>query len=254
MLKYILPATNSKCTPEPLIHAESLNTVPFSPITVLYKELGVRTLLVFHLKFLGYWLNTLVLILAFSQVILTFLNIYRRVLLVSKIQIKGTSATALWDNLDFEEKVKFIDMWVIFTTIGNISQILGCTNILIVGNATLSINEAVLGMGCFCSWITILQFLKPSTHSYTVIDTLSRSFSRLVPYICGILPIFMAFVFLAMCLFWESGNYTSVTLSMVVAFCMLNGDTLDGFMTEAISVNGFFGQLYMYAFLVFFIW
>jgi hypothetical protein len=35
---------------------------------------------------------------------------------------------------------------------------------------------------------------------------------------------------------------------------MLNGDTLDGFMTEAISVNGFFGQLYMYAFLVFFIW
>ena len=92
-------------------------------------------------------------------------------------------------------------MWIIFTTIGNVGQILGCINILIIGDVTLSVNETIIGIGCFCSWISVIQFLKPTHHSYTVIDTLSRAYIRLGPYICGVLPIFMGFVFLAMCLF-----------------------------------------------------
>ena len=196
----------------------------------------------------------MVLLLGASQLAFTIKNIYQQATLVNKLKTRQATSTVVWDNLNFEEKIKFIDMWIIFTTIGNIAQILGCLDILIIGDVTLSVNETIIGIGCFCSWICVIQYLKPNDHSYTVIDTLSRAYTRLGPYICGVLPIFMGFVFLAMCLFWKSGNYTTVTISMIVAFAMLNGDTLDGFMSQAINVNGFFGQLYMYAYMLFFLW
>lgn len=201
-----------------------------------------------------YWLNLLILILASSQLVLVTFKIIRRALLVTKIQFRNTvTASAVWENLEFEEKIRFVDLWVIFTSIGNVSQILGALNILAIGDVTLEVNETVLGIGCFCSWIGIIQYLKPHHHSYIVIDTLSRAFSRLGPYICGILPVFIGFCFLAMSLFWRTGNYTTVANAMVVNFSMLNGDNLFPLMLSNISVNGLFGQLYCYAYLLFFI-
>lgn len=201
-----------------------------------------------------YLLTLMIFLLGAAQLSITIISIYQQATVMNRFTVRQTVSAAVWDSLNFDEKVKFIDLWIIFTTIGNISQILGCLNILIVGNVTLSVNETVIGIGCFCSWICIIQFLKPNDHSYTVIDTLSRAYKRLGPYICGVLPIFMGFVFLAMCLFWKTGNYTSVTGAMLVNFAMLNGDTLNGFMSQAISVSGFFGQIYMYAYILFFLW
>lgn len=196
----------------------------------------------------------LVFLLATLQLSLVSLKIIRRAYLVTRIQTRTTvTASAVWDKLDFEEKIRFIDLWVIFTSIGNVSQILGAINILAVGDVTLAVNEVVLGIGCFCSWIGVIQYLKPSHHSYIVIDTLSRAFYRLGPYICGVLPVFIGFCFLAMCLFWKTGNYTSVTSAMIVNFSMLNGDSLFPLMSQNILVNGLFGQLYCYAYLLFFI-
>jgi hypothetical protein len=201
-----------------------------------------------------YWLNLIIFILGILQLIITCSSIFRRAALVSRIQSRQTTASGVWDSLEFEEKVKFINAWMIFTILGNISQILGCLNILLIGDVTLTVNETILGIGCFCSWINVLHYLKPYHNSYIVIDTLSRAFYRLGPYICGVLPIFIGFVFLAMCLFWASGNYPNLTLSMIVSFAMINGDTLYPFMSQNVAVNGFFGQLYCYMYLLFFIW
>jgi hypothetical protein len=201
-----------------------------------------------------FWLNCLVLALAITELIFTVSSTYKRAIEVTKMSVKRTKTSAVWANLNFQEKIKFINLWIIFSTIGNVCQILSCANMIIVGNVVLSVNETVIGIGCFCSWISVIQYLKSSRDSYTVIDTLSRAFSRLWPYVFGVLPIFMGFVFLAMCLFWKTGNYSSVSASMIIAFAMLNGDSLYPLMSDAINVSGFIGQIYMYGFLLFFIW
>ena len=201
-----------------------------------------------------YSLNLFTLILAVSQIVLTIAQLYRRTALMGSMKnVRASRASAVWDSLDFEEKLKFIDLWIIFTSIGNICQILGCSSILIIGNVALQVNEAVIGLGCFFSWISVIQHLKQYHTTYIVIDTLSRSFNRLGAYICGVLPIFIGFVLLGMCLFWKTGNYSTFTESLIISFGLVNGDSLFQYMSSNMQVSGFLGEIYCYAFLLFFI-
>lgn len=201
-----------------------------------------------------YGLNIIILILAFTQAMLTISQLYRRTTLVNSVQnYRASTATVIWDNLDFEDKLKFIDLWVIFAFIGNICQILGCFSVLVIGNIALNVNETVIGLGCFFSWISVIQHLKQYHTTYIVIDTLSRSFHRLGPYICGVLPIFMAFVLLGMCLFWKTGNYSNLSDALIISYTMVNGDNLFQNMSQNYQAAGLFGEIYCYAFLLFFI-
>jgi hypothetical protein len=172
---------------------------------------------------------------------------------MGKVQNVRASTEIVWDSLDFEEKMKFIDLWIIFTSLGNICQILGCLSILIVGNFALEVNEAVIGLGCFFSWISVLQHLKQYHTTYIVIDTLSRSFSRLGWYISGVLPIFMGFVLLGICLFWKTGNYSTLTEALIISYAMVNGDSLYQYMSQNVQAAGVYGEIYCYTFLLFFI-
>ena len=214
----------------------------------------IRSVYLVNFEAKYYGLNVIILVLAVTQTVLTIIQIYKRTRLVSNVRnYRASTANVIWDTLDFEDKLKFIDLWIIFAFIGNICQILGCFSVLIIGNTALSVNETVIGLGCFFSWINIIQHLKQYHTTYIVIDTLSRSFHRLGPYICGVLPIFMAFVLLGMCLFWKTGNYSTLTDAMIISYTMVNGDNLFQNISQNYQAAGFFGEIYCYAFLLFFI-
>jgi hypothetical protein len=42
----------------------------------------------------------------------------------------------------------------------------------------------------------------------------------------GIVPVFLGFVFLGMCLFWDSHRYHSVNYGLFTCFAAMNGDSL----------------------------
>lgn len=216
------------------------------------KNVCIDYLVNFSRKYYG--LNFIILVLAITQATLTISQIYRRTSLLSTVQnYRATTTNIIWESLEFKEKIKFIDLWVIFALIGNICQILGSLSILIIGGLALNVNESVIGLGCFFSWINIIQHMKQYHTTYIVIDTLSRSFHRFGPFICGVLPIFVAFVLLGMCLFWKTGNYSNISDAMIISYTMVNGDSLFQNMSQNYQAAGFFGEIYCYAFLLFFI-
>lgn len=216
------------------------------------KNVCIGYLVYFSRKYYG--LNLIILVLAISQVTLTISQLYRRTSLLNTVQnYRASSANIIWESLEFKEKIKFIDLWIIFALIGNICQILGSLSILIIGGLALDVNESMIGLGCFFSWINVIQHLKQYHTTYIVIDTVSRSFHRFGPYICGVLPIFMAFALLGMCLFWKTGNYSNLTDALIISYTMVNGDNLFQNMSQNYEAAGFFGEIYCYAFLLFFI-
>lgn len=180
-------------------------------------------------------------------------SIRKRISIISNIRNRST-ITGVWESLDFFAKLRFLDLWSSYNVSANLCQILAGVSGIFTHNIIFSVQETLIGFGCFLSWTGIVQYLKPNPSAYTVGNTLSRAVGTLGPYIIGILPIFLAFVFFATSILWKSGNYNSLPYSMILQFAMINGDSLCDSISSAVAYNNFFGMLYMYCFLVFFIW
>ena len=118
----------------------------------------------------------------------------------------------------------------------------------------LNVHEIIVGFACFFAWVGIVRFLNHTSHSYTIINTLERASDILIPYIIGVVPIFMGYAFLGLCFFWQTGIYTNTPMSMLANYALVNGDSVYLFSYAGYQEDSFFGQLYYYTFLVFFIW
>jgi len=163
-----------------------------------------------------------------------------------------------WRDLKFTEKIKFFNVANIITIIGNLCQFFSMLHsgfLIAVSNPdlTFSVFEVLTGLGCFCAWINILDFLDHTSESFIVVNTFKRAYDVLLLYMLGLFPIYLGYSHLGMTLFWQSGYFLDLLGSMMILFAMLNGDSIDMFFTTMLPINCFFAQLYFYSFVVLFI-
>lgn len=177
----------------------------------------------------------------------------KRIIIIARVRQGPTDFRDAWESLGFREKLRLANFWILFNIIGNLSQFFSGVITVLDNGTLLKVHEALIGLGTFCAWVGLVQYLDHTSKTYTIINTIKRSSSVLGPYLIGILPIFMAYCFLGICLFWKTGIYTGTTSSMVAAFALINGDSVYAFFSASYEVNSFLGQLYMYTFIVFFI-
>jgi hypothetical protein len=197
------------------------------------------------------WISILVLLLALASLGIIWSYIVSRAILIS--HIRGSESNRDWENLTFTEKMKFVNPWMFVTFIGNLFQIFGAIMFFLVRFIPLRYFDIVAGFGSFCAWLNMLRYLQDHPNAYTVIHTFTRAFPILWRYIVGVVPLFMAFCFLAMALFWKTQYYNSTSGAMLANFALLNGDSVYMFFSGAVGVNYFWGFVYMYGFIVFFI-
>jgi len=199
------------------------------------------------------WINIFVFGLSLVSIGIVCMYLMQRAQLVASLQGSTGGFRNSWEGLTFRQKLRFFDMWVILTVVGNLCQMFGAVMFLYNQEIIQKVQETLIGLGCFCAWVGLTRFLEHTSNAYIIINTLKRSFNVIIPYIIGLLPIFMAYVFLGFCLFWKTGVYTGTTDSMVAAFAVLLGDSVYDFFIAAVRENNFIGQLYMFSFIVFFI-
>ena len=200
------------------------------------------------------WIGVAVFLVAATSLVTVWSYFIRRARILASIRGGPRDFRNAWESLDLTEKLKFFNLWIVFTIVGNLCQIFGGILTILDKDVSLTAHEHLVGIGCFCAWVGSLQYLEHKSTAYTIANTVSRSFAIIGPYIIGIIPIFLAFVFLAMCLFWKVGIYPNTTSGMVAAFALLNGDSVYEFTSAIVLENTFLGQLYIYCFIVFFIW
>jgi hypothetical protein len=199
------------------------------------------------------WLGVIVFLLAAASLVTVWKYFLKRAKILATIRGGPQDFRAAWESLELTEKMKFFNLWIVFTIVGNICQIFGGILTILDQDVSLGSHEHLVGIGCFCAWVGAVRFLEHKSTSYTIINTVSRSFSTIGPYIVGIIPIFLGYVFLAMCLFWKTGIYPTTSSGMIAAFALVNGDSVYQFTSQLVLENSFLGQLYVYSFIVFFI-
>lgn len=198
------------------------------------------------------WIDLLVAFLSFCSIFAIIKSFIAHLYLLSEYK-RNLKFFQTWDGLSLYQRLKYFNLWMIMNFVGNSFQLSGSILNLWDHSSKLRIKETAIGFGCFFAWIGVIKFLNDSK-SYTIADTLERSYSTIGPYIIGIIPIFMGYVLFAVCAFWQTGMFPDVFKGMIVGFSIINGDSVYTLGNADFGQNTVFGLLFYYSFAVFFIW
>ena len=148
---------------------------------------------------------------------------------------------------------KAFNKWDLLIIISNICQIIGSILGFMQQKNVYDSMDKYIGLGGFLCIISIGKYIDYSpTYSFfnrTVINTLPD----LIPSIASIMPVFIAFTFLGLMLFWDSERFTCVSDIMKALFAVYVGDSVYDVITDITDKSNFLGQIFGYVFTILFI-
>jgi hypothetical protein len=148
---------------------------------------------------------------------------------------------------------KAFNKWDLLIIISNICQIIGSILGFMQQKNVYDSMDKYIGLGSFLCIISIGKYIDYSpTYSFfnrTVINTLPD----LIPSIASILPVFIAFTFLGLMLFWDSERFTCVSDIMKALFAVYVGDSVYDVITDITDKSNLLGQIFGYVFTILFI-
>jgi len=156
-----------------------------------------------------------------------------------------------WEALSFSDKLNLFNKWSLISAIASLFTFFGCLFYINSQLFNYYETELFLGFGCCLTWFSITRYLA-NTQDYTII---SRTFALAIPLVIkvmlGAIPIFFAFTFLGVCLFWPMrGYFDSVPNAAYSLFAVMNGDSVGDVFTGTTMTRLVFGQLFVYAFTI----
>ena len=155
------------------------------------------------------------------------------------------------------EKIKFFDVFLLITMIGNIFQILGSIisiyeNLMPADTSSIvDIKETCIGLGCMCVWFSLIKFLNYNKDFRTTTSILSNSASNFFKFVIGVMPLYMGFVYLGRCLFWKYYKFESTDQAIVALFSIMAGDIIDESYTDT-AAEGVLSILYLTIWIILF--
>lgn len=162
-----------------------------------------------------------------------------------------------WDKLTFREKLLFFDLWFIFCIVGNFIQIwasiLSITSDLDFETYKTKVVVDVLnGFSCWFAWLNLLRYLEYNKNIHLLTNVMKNSGPQIIRFMIGFLPIFFAYVFMGVCLFWRYTKFETVNEAIITLFSIIMGDLVFVTFTEVIGV-GILGEIYLFSFIIMFI-
>lgn len=114
--------------------------------------------------------------------------------------------------------------------------------------------EFFLGFGCMLTWMSFSRYIE-SASQYTFINrTMGVAIPVVLRAMVGILPFFIGFTFLGLCLFWEVRQFNSPSSAMYTLFTLMNGDSLTDVYREVTYSKFLLGNIYIYTFVFISVW
>ncbi len=131
--------------------------------------------------------------------------------------------------LSLDELLDIIDVWIVFSTIGNLCQVLGSTYLIATHRSSL-----LVGMGCIISWMVLFKFLRTYDKMVLLNRVLSMSFPRILVFMGEFIPSFLAFSMFGTTVFWKVELFSTLRKTIATQMCLLLGDSVN-MITRAIA-------------------
>ena len=203
------------------------------------------------------WVDFIIIILATISLILSLYNFYevikinkyKKIINKRKKQKKKINQNILKES---EKISQTLNKWDICIIISNIFQIIGSVLNLVENNNMNGSIDICIGFGVMLCYISLGKYLDTTKYGLFY-QTLKHSITNIIPFFIGIMPIFIGFTFLGLCLFWNSERFTNVTDVMKALFAIVNGDSIYDIIVDITDKSNFFGQIYGFLFTILFI-
>ena len=161
-----------------------------------------------------------------------------------------------WHQLSFREKLLFFDFWYFVGILGNMVQIWAS---VLVFAQEIGSNDyhgtyfigILIGFSCFLAWFHLIRYLEFNRSIFTISNILKRSLPQMLFFIIGFIPIFMAYVFLGVSLFWRFDKFKNPNEATMTLFSLIMGDSIFTFITTHTGW-GLISLLYFFSFLIIF--
>lgn len=157
-----------------------------------------------------------------------------------------------WDNLSISERARLFNKWAIISLVGNLFTVFGSIFYIFDKSFKFYTIEIFIGFGALLTWISIVRYLA-NTKQYTIIN---RTFMQAIPTLSkvalGIMPIFVGFALLGMCLFWPfTEKFNSLSSSIMILFCVQNGDSIHDLFIGTMQYRFLVGFIFTFVFTFF---
>lgn len=156
---------------------------------------------------------------------------------------------ANWNDLMIRDKIRLLDIWSIISLFANVCQIIGCVYSIFRNNLNIITADKTLGLGCMLAWIVMLRYMM-KTETY---KAMIASFYRAAPFvgraIISIIPVFIAYAFLGMAIFWPSRRFAYFGVSCYTLFALLHGDMIWDTYNDMMQVHYAYAQFYLFSYL-----
>ena len=146
-----------------------------------------------------------------------------------------------------------INKWDIAIIIGNLAQLLGSVMSLFDDLNVTSYTNFFIGYSSMSAFLCIGKYLDYNTKYASIYQTLTEAFPKVIKFFVGLLPIFIAFSFLGLCLFWRSERFTCLSDVIKTLYAIVNGDSIWDIISDITGVSYFWGQIYGYLFTLLFL-
>lgn len=163
-----------------------------------------------------------------------------------------------WHQLSFREKLLFFDFWYFVGILGNMVQIWASILVLAqeIGSESNDYHGTyfigiLIGFSCFLAWFHLIRYLEFNRSIFTISNILKRSLPQMLFFIIGFIPIFMAYVFLGVSLFWRFDKFKNPNEATMTLFSLIMGDSIFTFITTHTGW-GLISLLYFFSFLIIF--
>ena len=204
------------------------------------------------------WVHFIVIILASISVVFCLKDFYEVIHLrkYRKMILKSKKKNVLKNPkfLKASETIsKALNKWDIFIILSNLFQIIGSIVSFMLQKNMNGSMDTYVGFGILLCYISLGKYLDYTPKYSLFYRTFVNSMSDFIPSFIAILPVFIGFTFLGLCLFWSSERFTTSTDIMKGLFAIMLGDSIYDIMSDIIDRSNFFGQIYGYLFTVLFI-
>ena len=113
--------------------------------------------------------------------------------------------------------------------------------------------DKYIGFGVFLCYLSIGKYIDYSQYYGFFYQTFMNSLPDFIPSLISIVPIFIGFIFLGLCLFWDSERFTRVSDIMKALVSVTLGDSIYDIITDITGKSNFLGHIYGYIFTILFI-
>ena len=204
------------------------------------------------------WIHIIIIILASFSIFFCLhdfyevirLRKYKKQILKSKKNKKINDPKILKES---ETISHALNKWDILLILSNLFQIIGSIVSLLEQKNMNGSMDTYVGFGVLLCYVSIGKYIDYSPKYSLFFRTFKNSMSNFIPSFLAILPVFIAFTFLGLCLFWSSERFTNVSDIMKGLFALFMGDSIHDIIIDVSGQSNFFGQIYGYLYTILFI-